>query len=207
MQINDLQELSKHQILLLLLVSYGLTTPYDLLSKAGLGVGQTSPSLKRMKQDGLLNDFAGARNSTSYALTTEGKEALRRVFASGPSHSQQQFQSDTYESLPRAIILAWLNSGPDEARNVISEARAALGRLAEKRQLAIEGHQRQIDFVKSAASSSNTNAGQGMLVAATLQWLKAEFDRELFQLQEKALERLTGLVEGLPAAPPLPAEK
>ncbi|MGD0471405.1 MAG: hypothetical protein ABSA54_23780 [Terriglobales bacterium] len=132
---------------------------------------------------------------------------MRRVFAGGSAHLQQQFQSDTFESLPRGIVLAWLRSGPDEARSVVTEARAALGRLVHKKQLAAEAHKHQVDFLRSAAASDSANTGQGMLVAVTFQWLKVEFDAELFQLQEQALERLAGLLKELPATPPLPVER
>ena len=203
MQSIDINGLSQHQVMLLLLVAFGLGTPYDMLSKAGLGVGQTSPFLKKMKGAGILADLEGARNSVRYTLTRLGEEALRRALLP-VGRAQQSLQADLYESLPRAITLAWLNAGPDAVRIVLMEARASLERLIQKRQLAAEERKQQIVFLMNAANSEKGNPGQGLLVASVLQWLKAEFDKELYQHQEEALKQLAGLIDMLPAAPPLP---
>src|ERR1035437_7860359 len=97
-------ELNPLQIFLLVLVEFGLATPYDLLSKAGLGVGLTSPALKRLKEAGLLTSTPGPRNRVRYAITKEGRATLRENLEVGPPPFWQQGQTDVFESLPRGVI-------------------------------------------------------------------------------------------------------
>ena len=203
-QSNENMQLSDHDVLLLLLIGYGLATPYDLLSKAGLGVGQTSPSMKRLKVNGMLVDSPGSRKSRRYTVTAEGCKTLRRALANALANRQQQTLSAPFDSVPRWIILAWLRSGIEEARHVFAEARASLGPLRLKRQHSAEEHKQRVALLRSLATSKNGKVAHGPLVAAVFQWLRAEFDKELYHLQEQALDRLAGLVEELPSVPPLP---
>ena len=130
----DINELNPLQVFLLVLVEFGLATPYDLLSKAGLGAGLTSPALKRLKEVGLLTGTPGPRKRMRYAITKEGKKTLRENLEAGPPPFWQQGQADVFESLPRGIILAWLHSGTDEARLGVSEAAYKLSVLTRKKQ-------------------------------------------------------------------------
>lgn len=77
------EELNPLQIFLLAMVKAGLKSPYDLLMKAGLGAGLTSPALKRLEAAGLLHGTPGPRNRTRYAITRDGVEVLRRSLERG----------------------------------------------------------------------------------------------------------------------------
>src|ERR1039458_10866044 len=51
---RDSEKLNPLQILLMVFVKFGLATPYDLMSLAGMSVGLTSPTLKRLEESGAL---------------------------------------------------------------------------------------------------------------------------------------------------------
>ena len=108
MKNTEYEGLNPLQVFLLVLVEFGLTTPYDLLSKVGLASGLTSPALKRMNEAGLLTSTPGPRNRLRYALTEYGTAILRNSLHPNAADYWQFVTADIYESLPRGIILAWL---------------------------------------------------------------------------------------------------
>lgn len=133
MERHESEELSALQIFLLVFVEFGLATPYDLLSKAGLGPGLTSPVLKRLREAGLLTSTPGPRNRLRYALTEKGTDLLRESLKPGESNYWQLGQMDVFESLPRGIILAWLHSGADQAHQGAARAAEIVSILAQRR--------------------------------------------------------------------------
>jgi DNA-binding PadR family transcriptional regulator len=197
----EINELNPLQVFLLVLVEFGLATPYDLLSKAGLGVGLTSPALKRLKEAGLLTSTSGPRNRVRYALTKEGKKTLKDNLEVGPPPFWQQGQTDVFESLPRGIILAWVHSGPDEARQGISEAAYKLSVLNRKRQREAEELRASMLRLQAEIVNQSSAAAKGMLIATAYQWIKAECDARLFRLQAEAVGEINKLLADLPPSP------
>jgi DNA-binding PadR family transcriptional regulator len=197
-EINGLSQLN---VFLLALVEFGLTTPYDLLSKAGLGSGLTSPALKRLKEAGLLTSTHGPRNRQRYAITDKGKNALRLNLDTGSWRLWQQGQTDIFESLARGIILAWLHPGIDGIRCGISEAEHKLSVLNRKRQMDAEELRASMLRLKDGTLNQGQVEVHGLLIATAYSWLKAECDATLFRLQFEATGEIKKLIEGLPSAP------
>ena len=133
MQEAYFEDPNPHHLFLLVLVKHGLATPYDMLSKLGLGVGATSPPLKRMEKAGLLTGTSQPRRSTRYAITEKGEEELRSQIESGRMRHWWIEESYVYRSTPRAMFLSWLYSGPKQISDCVDVAMQELRFLAHKK--------------------------------------------------------------------------
>jgi DNA-binding MarR family transcriptional regulator len=203
----EIIELNPLQLFLLVLVEFGLATPYDLLSKAGLGAGLTSPALKRLKEARMLNSKPGPRNRVRYDITEKGRKTLRETLEVGPPPFWQQGQTDVFESLPRGVILAWLNSGTHEAKQGIAEAAYKLSVLERKRQREAEELRASMVHLQSEIVNQSPVAAKGVLIATAYQWIKAECDARLFRLKREAVSEIIKLLPDLPPAPQLPRDR
>ena len=156
-------ELNPLQIFLLVFVEFGLATPYDLLSKAGLGPGLTSPALKRLEEAGYVTSTPGPRKRLKYAITETGANQLRMSFQLG---DYWQFgQKDIFESLPRAMILAWLHSDVDEARYGAARAADSLLKLALRKQRDSEELHESMLSLQADSLKDNRAGTKGLLIA------------------------------------------
>lgn len=203
----EINELNPLQLFLLVLVEFGLATPYDLLSKAGLGVGLTSPALKRLKEARLLTSSPGPRNRVRYAITGKGRKWLRDNLEVGLPPFWQQGQTDVFESLPRGIILAWLNSGTGEARQGVSDAWYKLSVLERKRQREAQELRASMVRLQGEIVDQSPAAAKGVLIATAYKWIKAECDARLFHLQGEAVWKIKELIPDLQSAPQLPRDR
>jgi DNA-binding PadR family transcriptional regulator len=203
MEHNEIERLNPLQTFLLVLVEFGLTTPYDLLSRAGLGPGLTSPSLKRLERAGLLVSTPGPRNRLRYGVTEMGAYLLRESLRPDEPNYWKAGKADVFESLPRGIILAWLHSGADEARRGISRAAENLLAVARKREREAEELRGSMLHMQARIAKADPGADKGELIATAYQWIKAESDATLSRLQAESLEHFYGLLADLPPAPQL----
>jgi DNA-binding PadR family transcriptional regulator len=201
----DINELNPHQLFLLVLVEFGLATPYDLLSKAGMGVGLTSPALKRLKEAGLLTSTPGPRNRIRYAITKKGRKTLRENLQVGPLW--QQGHTNVFESLPRGFILTWLQFGPEEARKRVDGAIHKLSVLQRNRQREAEEWHASMDALPLDTADLSPAAANGVVITTVYQWIKAECDAKLFRLQAKAMVEINKLLDSLGQAPQLPRDQ
>jgi DNA-binding PadR family transcriptional regulator len=195
----EIEGLNPLQIFLLVFVEFGLTTPYDLLSKAGLGPGLTSPALKRMEEAGLLISTPGPRKRLRYAITEKGADLLRESL--NQANYWQLGQTDIFESLPRGIILAWLHSGVDEARRGAARATENLLVVSRRRQREAEELRSDMLRLQAGLLKADPAADKGTLIGTAYQWIKAESDATLFRLQAESVEHINQLLADLPPAP------
>lgn len=198
MEDHDYVELNGLRIFLLVLVEFGLSTPYDLLSKAGLGPGMTSPALKRLEEAGLLRSTPGPRRRLRYALTEKGADLLKDSLYPGNWNLWQLGETDIFESLPRGIILTWLHSGADEAHRGVTRAAENLKRLSRKKQREAEELHDSMLRLQADTAKDNSVSGKGILIATAYQWIKAECDAALFRLQGEAIRHIDQLIASLP---------
>lgn len=197
------EELNPLQTFLLALVDFGLSTPYDLLSKAGLGPGLTSPVLKRLQEDGLLTSKPGPRKRLRYATTEKGRHHLKWALRSGTRSYWQFGPADTYESLPRGIILAWLHAGAEEARKGAVRAGERLVIQGQKKQREANDLRDAVVRLRKDILKKDPSADEGMLVGTAYQWLKAMCDAEMFLGQARAVGSIIDALADLPPAPKL----
>ena len=200
MEDHEFAELNPLQIFLLVLVELGLATPYDLLSKAGLGPGLTSPALKRLQGAGLLTSTAGPRNRVRYAITEKGADQLRESLKPGMANYWQLGQTDIFESLPRGIILAWLHGGVDEAHQGTARGTEMVSIVARRRERDAEELRESMNRLQSGIVKDNHPATKGMLIGTVYQWIKAECDAALYRLQAEAIGKIDQLLVELPPA-------
>lgn len=76
--------LNSLETFLLSCVKAGLNSTYAILSTTGVGVGSSSPNLKRMAASGLLATVAGSRRKVTYSLTRMGEQKFKATLAAGP---------------------------------------------------------------------------------------------------------------------------
>lgn len=192
-------ELNPLQIFLLVFVEFGLATPYELMAKVGLGPGLTSPVLKRLEEAGFVKSTPGPRKRLKYAITESGANRLRESFQLG---DYWQFgQRDIFESLPRAMILAWLHSDADESQYGAARAADSLLKLARRRLRESEELRDSIPGLQADILKDDRPVAKGLLIATAYQWLKAASDAALFRLQAEAIGEISKSLEGLPPAP------
>lgn len=201
MQEAYFEDPNPHHLFLLVLVKHGLATPYDMLSKLGLGVGATSPPLKRLEKAGLLTGTSQPRRSTRYAITEKGEEELRSQIESGRMRHWWIEESYVYRSTPRAMFLSWLYSGPKQISDCVDVAMQELRFLAHKKKQEAQAIRETIPRFEANCRHSGLADDEGLLVAAVYQWLKAESDAALFTVQIEALKTMGLLLANLPSAP------
>jgi DNA-binding PadR family transcriptional regulator len=197
----DSEKLNPLQVLLLVFVKFGLSTPYDLMSQAGMSVGLTSPALKRMEKEGLLTCASGPRNRMRYSMTEEGEEKLRASLESGQSRQWRLGRFDTFESAPRAIFLAWASSGVDDAHRCVSRAANELERQSHRKQREAEELHGAMLHLNADLFKGEPGFDKGILIATVYRWMKVASDAALLKLQAEAIGKMSPLLSDLPPAP------
>lgn len=201
--IRQSEELNPLQVLLMVFVKFGLSTPYDLITQVGLSVGLTSPALKRMEEAGLLASTPGGRKSMRFALTDKGEEELgRSLKSSKPSHWRLG-RFDTFESAPRAILLAWAAAGLDEAVRCVEQAAEELRFQEQKKAEEAKLLRFSLDRLRPGLFPDDPAADKGTIIATAYRWLKAVSDAELLKLQAEAIMKIAPLLSALPEVPPI----
>jgi DNA-binding PadR family transcriptional regulator len=91
------------ELFILAMVQQGLTTPYELKTRASLSLGSTVPALFRLEKSGLVKaSEAGARRSRNFSITAKGTKALV------PGWKEQLTEEHTdLDSILRVAYLAW----------------------------------------------------------------------------------------------------
>jgi DNA-binding PadR family transcriptional regulator len=189
------------EIFLLVFVKSGLATPYDLLSQVRLGVGASSPALKRLEKRGLLTCTPGPRNRMRFALTEEGEMQLRDALDGGPKRYWRHGRRDTFDSLSRAILLAWVDSRPEDAKSCVYQAHRDLEEVAESQERRTREFRVAAFRLREEMLESKQSLDNGLFIATVYRWIEATMDAAQFKLQAKALRNLDALIADLPPAP------
>jgi DNA-binding PadR family transcriptional regulator len=195
------EELNPLQALLLVFVKFGLSTPYDLMSQAGMSVGLTSPALKRLEKEGLLTCVSGPRNRMRYSMTEKGEDKLRASLESGQTRQWRLGRFDTFESAPRAIFLAWASSGVDDAQRCVSRAAKELEHQSQRKQREAEELHDAMLHLNADLSKGEHGFDKGVLIATVYRWMKVSSDAALLKMQADAIGKMSPLLPDLPPAP------
>ncbi len=198
------KNLSPLQVLLLVLVKFGHSTPYDLKTWAGMSVGLTLSPLKRLQEAGLLSCEAGTRNKLQYTLTQKGDEELRAALEDGKKQDRWLEEFGIYESLPRAILLAWLSSDQESAPAWLDRAVEDLLHQASRKDGDAEDLRRKMERFKQLFPENVDIREQGQLVATTYKWMKTVMDAALLKAQAELVRTMAPVLCNLPPAPRLP---
>jgi DNA-binding PadR family transcriptional regulator len=192
-----------NHILVLALVETGLKTTYDLKLQAGISVGQTGPVLQHLERAGLLTAEPGTRRSLRYSITDKGASQLRAVLATGKTESWWVGIFGFFESIPRAVFLAWLASDLDDFPRWLGYAEEELQAAAQRAKQEAEDLRNQMERLRRNPAAR----GRPLLVGTTYRWMKAETDALLLAAQAELVDTLAPLLTDLPPAPKLLTEE
>jgi DNA-binding PadR family transcriptional regulator len=192
-----------NHILVLALVECGMKTTYDLKLQAGMSVGQTGPVLQHLERAGLLTAEPGTRRSLRYSITDKGESELRAVLAAGKAESWWVGKFGFFESIPRAVLLAWLASDLEDFPKWLGYAEEELKAVAQRNKQEAEDLRNQMERLRRNPSPR----GRPLLVGMTYRWMKAETDALLVEAQAELVDTLAPLLTDLPPAPRLSAEE
>jgi DNA-binding PadR family transcriptional regulator len=188
------------EIFLLFCVETGIDTPYAILTKTGVGVGASSPSLKRLEKQEMLTSTHGPRNRVAYSITAKGDISLRKALNAGPYVYGRPTVRGTFDSLHRLIFFAWLtgktgetNAALDFSRDEISKKyRRAENEINEDRDFSAPSK-----FILSPQHEKTTTE----YLARVFRFIKAVADSAEARLQMEAIEDLRQLLFHLPPTP------
>jgi DNA-binding PadR family transcriptional regulator len=189
-----------NHILVLALVECGLKTTYDLKLQAGMSVGQSGPVLQHLERSGLLTAEPGTRRSLRYSITVKGKSELRAALASGKDDSWWVGKFGFFESIPRAVLLAWLASELEDYPKWLGYAEEELQASAQRAAQEAADLRNQMERLRRNPSPR----GRPLLVGTTYRWMKVQTDALLLEAQAELVDTLAPLLTDLPPAPPIP---
>jgi len=196
---RDSERLNPLQILLLVFVKFGLATPYDLMSLAGMSVGLTSPTLKRLEESGALTCTPGPRKSMRYAITEKGEEQLRRSLESSADFNSLFGEYEKFESAPRAILLAWLYAGFKDALQCVTWVTEKLRAESEKKEREAEGIRQSMIVLEADLFKDEPDFDKGVLIATAYRWMKVKSEAALLSLEVEAIGTTAQLLSQLPS--------
>lgn len=111
------------------MVRLGLSTPYELKTKAGLSLGSTVPVLARLEKSALVKaSEEGIRRSRNYSITAKGNNALTQGWA-----EQLTTRPKDIDSILRIAYLAWLNGEHAACANFLEHSARSLQGWASSR--------------------------------------------------------------------------
>lgn len=195
------EKLSQLEVLLLVLVNAGIATPYDLLTQLGIGVGTSSPALQRMEERSLLTCTPGPRNRMRFSITQEGKEYLKGALKEGLGRYWRHGNRDTFDSLRRVILLAWLGSNIQSAKSCVDEAERRLDELFERRVAQAGEHLRAVRSLEKEMLKGVLHPDDPRMISKVSGWIDAEFDKCQFKSQIQSLQTVRELIANLPSSP------
>lgn len=193
--------LSQVEVLLLVLVKAGIATPYDLLTQLGIGVGTSSPALKRMAEGSLLACTPGPRNRMRFSMTVKGNENLRNALKRGLARYWKHGDRDTFDSLRRVILLAWLGASLPSAESCVDQAKGELEDLFEKRAGEAGGRLKAVRRLQEEILKGARHPDDFEMISLVSGWIDAEFDKWQFGFQIQCLQSVKELIANLPIPP------
>ncbi|MFP5235952.1 MAG: hypothetical protein ACLGSD_08605 [Acidobacteriota bacterium] len=195
---EQVPQVKPFEIFIMLCTKIGLGTPYLILSQTGVGVGASSPILKRLTTKGLLTPEPGPRRQVFYRLTGEGELQLENAMKQD-SIDWKTAAHGTYEGLPRVIFFSWLLGNLDNARVALHLTEASLSKRVSKAEVDVE-HCRSI--LRHVLSAQPEYASPEYVAAAYKLIGSVAFIAEA-KLKVKALEALRRLTDELPPTLPV----
>jgi DNA-binding PadR family transcriptional regulator len=197
----NFDSLSQLEVLLLVLVKAEFATPYDLLTRLGIGVGTSSPALKRLAKAGLLTITSGPRNRMRFAITEEGEKRLKNALNQGPPRYWKHGDRDTFDSLRRLILLAWIDHSLPGAVYCVNQAKIELEELFDRRIRRAVHLRGKVLQSREIPIKGEQVLDDARLIAYVSGWIEATFDALQFESQINALTRVLGLIGELPTPP------
>lgn len=194
-------QLMPFEFLLLFCVEVGIETPYAILTHTGVGIGASSPTLKRMELKGLVASTPGSRNKLFYRITPKGKEALREGFKDGLKTYGRPISTSPYDTLHRIIFFAWVKGRRDEAHDAVSDIREAIERKRRDAEEDILKYRRLLASRHMEDRTTLNGHDDPRYMFAVFRYLEAYTDSQKAELEIEATARLDEVIDGLPPSP------
>jgi len=135
-----------------------------------------------------------------FVMTEEGDKQLKAALDRGPRQYWTQ-RHGTFDSLHRAIFLAWVASRPEDAKGCIAEAVEILRRKAGRNELDVGDLRKTAFRLRDEMLNNEELADDSILITTVYRWIGAEMDAVEYKLQAETLHVLDTLVADLPPAP------
>ena len=191
-------------LLLLVLIKYGLSTTYDIRAQAGIGGSNTVKQLQLLEKDGLLTSVSGnERKAKRYAITGLGESKLLESLVL----VMQQRGRLGIDSLTRTMFLGWLYPEQVNAVDAAQETAAALEIYRREKELEAAKHRDLVDRLQRRLPNGDYGSQVGQLVASTFMWIRAKSDMAMLEVQATAIDQLKLIFENLPPKPRLEIAK
>lgn len=185
---------------LLALIQCGLNTPYFLIKEASLSLGITSPGLRRLEEDGLIEGEAGSRKKTEYQLTDKGKTALQQSLTAGRKTlwgaTRLPPRIGIFETLPRALFLLWIYFGSDAVNDAAELARERIAHRIDRTKYDNQQLTGEIGDLFGGRFLFENIADNPAAIGKSYLLLKAKTDLALLEHQSTAI---AAIVSALPA--------
>lgn len=139
-----------------------------------------------------------------YTLTQKGDDELRAALEAGKKQDWWLGTFGIFESVPRAILLAWLSSDLENAPRWLGHAAEELLSEASTKEREAEDLRRKMQRIKLLFPEDQRIEEKGLLIATTYQWMKAVTDAAHLKAQAELVRTLAPVLLDLPPAPPLP---
>lgn len=183
---------SSLELLLLAMVKIGVNTTYDLMTKAGLSVGITSRSLRRLEEAQLLSSTAGSRGSQRFAITKVGERELRLFWTS----IVYQESPASFEFALRVLYLGWLSGDVPAASKYARHAAAELRRRAQQQATDAEMVRERYPQLWRSENPEEAQLSAAGLVSVH-KFLKNACDAAVSRAQADSLENATAELKSL----------
>ena len=180
------------ELVLLAMVKIGVSTTYDLMTKAGLSVGITGRSLKRLESAKLLTSTAGSRGSQRFELTRLGERELLRFWDS----VVRQESPVSFEFAIRVLYLGWLFGDIPSATRYTARAVVELRRRAQQQSGEADAIRERYPQLWGSGRSGEDQLSTAGLVSVH-KFLKHSSNAEVARAQAAALENATAELEKL----------
>jgi DNA-binding PadR family transcriptional regulator len=170
------RKLNSLEVLLLVFVSHGQSSTYDLMTHAGMSPGLTGPALKRMKAASLLSS-TGSRKVVRYAITKTGERILHDSLRSVGIGSWWLEANTFYESWPRSLFLIWLARGFHEAEGWFERAEEQIEVLRNKKQNEAKDLEGEFLRIKKRFMEDPSSYDKGFILAHAYRTMKVASER------------------------------
>jgi hypothetical protein len=132
-----------------------------------------------------------------YSITAKGKRELRAASAAGKTENWWVGKFGFYESLPRAVLLAWLASDLKDSPKWLAYAQEELQAALQRTKQEAKDLRDQMERLRRSSSSR----ARPLLVGTTYRWIKATAEAALLKAQTELVDELAPSLTDLPPAP------
>jgi len=139
-----------------------------------------------------------------YAVSEKGEDELRASLESGRTQHWGLGRFATFESAPRAILLAWIHSGIEDALRCVGWAMEELRAQRRQKEREAEDLHDSMLRLQGNLTKGEFTSDNGILIATAYRWMKTASDAALLKMQAEVMGTMAPLLSDLPPALQMP---